>query len=148
MITFRHSARDKGHRRCPVAWSAMLLFGILGAVVCRPAQPAAQPSSKTVPTGPLSPERERTLEPKDSFKECDKCPDTVVVPDGNFTMGSAATETGRDIDESPRHRVMIAKPFAVGSSISRLRSRLRASPNAVAMGTYGGIKVGGAVGGQ
>lgn len=119
-----------------------------GAVVYRPAQPGAQPSSRTVPTGSLSPERERALKPKHSFKECDKCPDMVVVPAGNFTMGSPATETGRDIDESPQHSVMIAKPFAVASSISRLRSGMRALPSAVAMSTYRRIKVGGAVGGQ
>jgi len=63
---------------------------------------------------PLTPEQERTLKPKDSFKECDTCPEMVVVPAGSFTMGSPASEKGRYEDESPQHRVTIAKPFAVG----------------------------------
>ncbi len=61
----------------------------------------------------LSPERERALKPKDSFKECDKCPEMVVVPAGSFMMGSPSGEAG-DADESPSHVVAISKPFAVG----------------------------------
>jgi formylglycine-generating enzyme required for sulfatase activity/DNA-binding winged helix-turn-helix (wHTH) protein len=62
----------------------------------------------------LSPERERTLAPKDSFKECDACPDMVVVPAGSFTMGSPANEEGRQSNESPQHAVTVARQFAVG----------------------------------
>src|SRR4051794_27687080 len=38
------------------------------------------------PIQPLIPEIEQTLKPKDSFKECDRCPEMVVVPGGSFTM--------------------------------------------------------------
>jgi hypothetical protein len=38
----------------------------------------------------------------------------VVVPAGEFMMGSPASEAGRDSDESPQHRVRIARPFALG----------------------------------
>ena len=38
----------------------------------------------------------------------------VVVPAGSFTMGSPASEEGRDADEGRQHRVTIAAPFAVG----------------------------------
>ena len=95
---------------------ALLLFGIVGAVVYPMPQTAAQLSQLKVPTGagPLSPERELTLKSKDSFKECDKCPEMIVVPAGKFMMGSPASENGRDIDEEPRHLVVIAKPLAVG----------------------------------
>ncbi len=66
----------------------------------------------------LTPERERALKPKDSFRECDSCPEMVVVPAGSFNMGSPDNEKDRDKnddeDESPQHRVMIARPFAVG----------------------------------
>ncbi len=64
--------------------------------------------------GPLSPERESALKPKDSFKECDDCPEMVVVPAGSFTMGSLEAEEGRLSDEGPKHVVTISKPFAVG----------------------------------
>src|SRR5882724_7468905 len=63
---------------------------------------------------PLTPELERTLRPKDSFKECVNCPEMVVVPAGSFTMGTPADEPDRLKGEDPQHRVTIAKPFAVG----------------------------------
>jgi formylglycine-generating enzyme required for sulfatase activity len=62
----------------------------------------------------LTPERERALKPKDSFKQCEQCPEMVVMPSGSFTMGSPQSEKDRDGDESPQHQVTIAQPFAVG----------------------------------
>jgi formylglycine-generating enzyme required for sulfatase activity len=64
--------------------------------------------------GPLSADRERALKPKDTFMECDVCPEMVVVPAGSFTTGSPASETQRDSDERPQHEVRFARPFAVG----------------------------------
>ena len=63
---------------------------------------------------PLTPEREAVLKPKDSFKECNDCPEMVVVPKGSFMMGTPATEIDRSKGEDPVHRVTIAQPFAVG----------------------------------
>ena len=61
----------------------------------------------------LTPERERALRPGDSFRECaNDCPEMVVVPAGEFTMGSPATEKGRG-NEGPQHSVAIPRPFAV-----------------------------------
>jgi uncharacterized caspase-like protein len=57
---------------------------------------------------------ERCLKPGDSFKDCPECPEMVVVPAGEFMMGSPVGEEGRKDDESPQHKVTIAKPFAVG----------------------------------
>ena len=48
------------------------------------------------------------------FRDCDACPQMVVVPAGSFRMGSPSGEAGRDDDEGPVHRVTIAEPFAVG----------------------------------
>jgi formylglycine-generating enzyme required for sulfatase activity len=82
------------------------------------AQPArtAEPPAQIFPAGvhPLTPERERALKPKDSFKECDACPEMVVVPKGTFMMGTPPKEEGRFDDEFPLHKVTIAQPFAVG----------------------------------
>ena len=62
----------------------------------------------------LTPEAERALKPKASFRECAKdCPEMIVIPAGEFTMGSPATEKGRDDNEGPQHTVTIARPFAV-----------------------------------
>jgi formylglycine-generating enzyme required for sulfatase activity len=63
---------------------------------------------------PLSADRERALRPKDTFKECDKCPEMIVVPAGSFTMGSPANEPPRYTNEGPQHGVTFARQFAVG----------------------------------
>ena len=47
------------------------------------------------------------------FRDCDVCPEMVVVPPGRFMMGSAESEEGRVSREGPQHRVMIDSPFAV-----------------------------------
>jgi formylglycine-generating enzyme required for sulfatase activity len=57
---------------------------------------------------------ERALKPKDSFRECAAdCPEMIVLPAGQFMMGSPATEQGRYSNEGPQHTVSIAEPFAV-----------------------------------
>ena len=48
------------------------------------------------------------------FRGCAECPEMVVVPAGEFMMGSPPSEKGRDGDEGPVHRVTVAVPFAVG----------------------------------
>jgi formylglycine-generating enzyme required for sulfatase activity len=93
-----------------------------------PAQPAAPPKGDapkpTVAVRPM-PTRcdgaealvgneKRCLKPKDSFKDCDTCPEMVVVPAGEFMMGSPLDEARRESDEGPQHKVTIAKPFAAG----------------------------------
>jgi formylglycine-generating enzyme required for sulfatase activity len=62
----------------------------------------------------LTAEAERALKPLASFRECaENCPEMIVVPPGEFVMGSPATEPGRQADEGPQHKVTIARPFAV-----------------------------------
>jgi formylglycine-generating enzyme required for sulfatase activity len=80
---------------------------------------------------PLAEEEERALKPKDMFKECTACPEMVVVPAGEYLMGTSSDEiisltvqffpgaAPRSADaifssEQPQRRVKIAKPFAVG----------------------------------
>ena len=45
------------------------------------------------------------------FRDCkdDACPWMVVVPAGNFVMGSPADEPNRDSDEGPQHSVRVTK---------------------------------------
>lgn len=67
----------------------------------RPAPPAkpVQPAVGVYPGVPG---------PGQSFKDCDVCPEMVVVPAGRFEMGD------ENSDQKPVHRVTIPKPFAVG----------------------------------
>jgi formylglycine-generating enzyme required for sulfatase activity len=60
----------------------------------------------------LRQDAERALKTADTFRECAKdCPEMIVVPPGEFWMGSPE---GRGFAyEYPRHKVGIAKSFAV-----------------------------------
>ena len=55
-----------------------------------------------------------THEAGETFQDCPKCPEMVVVPKGEFLMGSPDSENGRRDSEGPQHQVTISKPFAVG----------------------------------
>lgn len=48
------------------------------------------------------------------FRDAPDTPEMVVIPAGEFMMGSPESEEGRTNDEGPQHRVVIARPFAVG----------------------------------
>lgn len=48
-----------------------------------------------------------------TIKDCDACPELVVVPPGNFLQGSALDDSVREAAESPQHDVAIDYFFAV-----------------------------------
>ncbi len=48
------------------------------------------------------------------LRDCDQCPELVVIPAGQFTMGATPGEQGADDDEGPPHAVTIARSFALG----------------------------------
>jgi len=54
-----------------------------------------------------------TLRPGKTFRDCADCPLMMVVPAGAFWQGSADTSALAISIEKPRHRVVIAEPFAV-----------------------------------
>lgn len=47
------------------------------------------------------------------IRDCSDCPQMVVVPAGQFVMGSPGSESGRSAGETP-HLVTLARPFALG----------------------------------
>lgn len=79
------------------------------------AQPEA--AASTTPAAPAAPEE--TLPPHSArtpgeiIRDCDNCPEMIVLPGGIFVMGSPANETGRGRDEGPQREVSIS-PFAIG----------------------------------
>jgi len=89
-----------------------------GATASPPPARPSQPSPQPPPSPP--PQREAAVPPRadgapgsprpgDVFRDCRECPEMVVVPVGEFDMGS------NDFDfEKPVHRVTIAKAFAIG----------------------------------
>ena len=52
----------------------------------------------------------------DGFRDCDVCPEMVVIPAGSFMMGGLGYVYAGQIhdDEGPIHRVTIERPFGMG----------------------------------
>ncbi len=97
----------------PILWcSANLLLVVAFSGQCSIHAQGVSPSTRAAK--PLTAAEEGALNPKDSFRECEDCPEMVVVPAGSFTMGSAASEQGRSSTEGPHRQVTIARSFAVG----------------------------------
>jgi len=49
-----------------------------------------------------------------AFRDCPVCPDMVVLPAGEFMMGSPESERGRGSNEGPQRKVTFRQPFAMG----------------------------------
>jgi formylglycine-generating enzyme required for sulfatase activity len=57
---------------------------------------------------------DRVLRPGDTFRDCEDCPEMVVIPAGRFVMGAPVTDRERQAAEGPPHEVTIPAPLAVG----------------------------------
>jgi formylglycine-generating enzyme required for sulfatase activity len=118
-----HEVRCLRGRGGPVRFCGFALV-LLGAIGMNSAHAQSYPTSPLQPVAgifpqirdarPLSPLEQGALVPHDHFKECDSCPEMVVIPPGDFLMGSPQSEEGSDPDERPQHRVVISRPFAAG----------------------------------
>jgi formylglycine-generating enzyme required for sulfatase activity len=70
------------------------------------------------------PDKTKWIEPGsgESFQDCWKTasnaqacgPEMVVIPPGEFLMGSPENEEGRNADEGPQHKVRMPAPLGVG----------------------------------
>src|SRR5260370_4740390 len=84
-----------------IAWSAVAECQAL-----KPPQPATQsPTAPNATPGAPVP----IPEPGEIFRDCPDCSEMVVVPAGQFKMGSGDT-----VYEKPEHRVVMPNPFAIG----------------------------------
>lgn len=96
---------------------------LVGQLVLRPGAPAsgqgtvvasAAPSPETAVRGFERRGRPERLAPGAAFRDCDRCPEMVVVPGGTFRMGSPTGEADRRANEGPQREVTIPRTFAVG----------------------------------
>jgi len=71
-------------------------------------------SSETLIVPVIDTVAQSNLQVGDNFRDCEECPAMVVVPAGEFMMGSPPSEPGRESNEVPQHKVTISKPFAAG----------------------------------
>jgi formylglycine-generating enzyme required for sulfatase activity len=88
-------------------------FSMSSEVSAAPCGSVSDISPSALPK-PLSAVEECSLKPKDAFKECERCPEMIVVPAGKFNMGSPEDEPERNKNEGPQHIVQFARQFAVG----------------------------------
>jgi len=107
----------------PLALLALLIFNFSAPGSTQTAQQAS-PTNLPMLDGnalnlrlskPLSRREEAALEPMDHFRECERCPEMVVVPGGTFTMGANESEPGSTQDERPQHQVTVQR-LGVGRS--------------------------------
>ena len=59
---------------------------------------------------PVSAQQTPTYKSGQVFRDCESCPELVVIPKGLYMMGS----NGRYKAARPAHRVSVKKPFAIG----------------------------------
>jgi formylglycine-generating enzyme required for sulfatase activity/serine/threonine protein kinase len=57
-----------------------------------------------------------TLRPGKAFRDCEQCPEMMVVPAGSFWQGSEEESELALSNEKPRRRIAIGQPFAIGVS--------------------------------
>ena len=74
--------------------------------------PSTKPHQEATVAGPAP--AVPTYRAGESFRDCERCPEMVVVPSGTFLMGSPLADEARRQEEGPQHRVTLAYAFAVG----------------------------------
>ena len=62
-----------------------------------------------------------------TFRDCDDCAEMVVVPAGSFMMGADENFEDANDDETPRHRVTIARPLTPSEAPAEKVARIEAA---------------------
>jgi formylglycine-generating enzyme required for sulfatase activity len=134
---FRRAERQRRRLQRQRMVTAVAIFGLIGGVGGLSYAGILDRSYLTIqtrkladdylPSRLLTAEAEKRLKPGDTFQECASCPEMIVIPPGEFIMGSKDlgdpvidwTPSGRQFNrrsndsEKPPHMVKIGSPFAV-----------------------------------
>ena len=87
-----------------VSTVALVVLAALGSFTCAAAQESKEADSKT-----KSPPKELTVDLGKGVKL-----ELILIPTGEFMMGSPDSDKNAASDEKPQHRVRITKPFYLG----------------------------------
>jgi formylglycine-generating enzyme required for sulfatase activity len=92
----------------------LVLMGaaIAGLGVMAPPVDEAEEGFGVVSAAPVG--LQKSFRAGETFRDCEDCPELVVIPSGVFVMGSPITERERDFEEGPQHEVRVADVFALG----------------------------------
>jgi len=94
--------------------AALLVFiAVPVSMVWQPSQGGQDADEAAIVSG-LDPadQAARQFSPGSTFRDCDVCPEMVVIPAGSFQMGDLSGDGSSD--EIPVHAVTIPQPLAVG----------------------------------
>jgi formylglycine-generating enzyme required for sulfatase activity len=75
--------------------------------------PPSERQGTSLASAVVAPPAAPTFTPGQSLRDCQSCPEMVVVPGGLFMMGSPSNQAGRGRDEGPQREVSVS-PFAIG----------------------------------
>jgi formylglycine-generating enzyme required for sulfatase activity len=79
-----------------------------------PATVEGEVDSNPPPDDGQPPKPEAAEPPVSSFRDCEECPEMVVIPAGRFTMGAPSTDPDAEPQEKRQRDVAIKKEFALG----------------------------------
>lgn len=86
-------------------WASALALGVAGAYAVSNPTPGGSPSASSYQPGRVF---------QDPLSTGGNGPTLVVIPTGQFVMGSPAAEPGRYAHEGPQRTVRFAQPFSLG----------------------------------